>query len=64
MRYRVNQKNKETRVRIDITVLPSIKAKLEELQGDYSLSATIETCLLDYFDLLSVDDQELQRGHR
>lgn len=53
MRYRVSPKIEEKRIRMDITVLPSIKAKLEELQGDYSLSATAEDCLVDYFDILS-----------
>jgi hypothetical protein len=60
MRYRISPKN-EKRVRMDITILPSTRAKLQELQGDYSLSAVIEDCLLDYFEILSVDDH---REHR
>jgi hypothetical protein len=74
MKYRVSQKKEERRVRMEITVLPSTKAKLKELQGDYSLSAVVENCLLDDFELINeipASCQEvqgrgysrLQRGH-
>jgi hypothetical protein len=61
----------EKRIRMDITVLPAIKTKLQELEGDYSLSAVIEDCLLDYFELTSNGQKvqgrgyaRLHRGHR
>ena len=63
MRYRVSPKIEEKRIRMDITVLQAIKTKLEELQGDYSLSATVEDCLLDYFELTSeISDSEQAKG--
>jgi len=65
MRYRISPKNEGKRIRMDITILPSTKAKLVELQGDYSLSATLETCLLDYFELINeIPDPDQGRGHR
>lgn len=71
MRYRISPKNEGKRIRMDITVLPTIKAKLQELQGDYSLSAVIEDCLFDYFELTSNGQKiqgrgytRLHRGHR
>jgi len=48
MRNRVRPKNTEQRVRLNVSVYPSTKAKLDVIRGEYSMASAIEAILLDF----------------
>ena len=63
MRNRVRPKNTEPRVRLNVNVYPSTKAKLDVIRGEYSMASAIEAILLDFiFDLEEIEkiaDQDI-----
>lgn len=47
-RNRVSPKNSEKRVRLNVSVQPSTKKKLDILRGEYSMASLIEAALVDF----------------
>jgi len=47
-RNRVSPKNSEKRVRLNVSVQPSTKKKLDILRGEYSMASLIEAVLVDF----------------
>ena len=47
-RNRVSLKNAEKRVRLNVSVQPSTKEKLDILRGEYSRASLIEAVLVDF----------------
>jgi hypothetical protein len=55
-RNRVSPKNSEKRVRLNVSVQPSTKKKLDILRGEYSMASLIEAVLVDF--ILYMEDIE------
>ena len=47
-RNRVSPKNSEKRVRLNVSVQPSTKSKLDIIRGEYSMAALVEAVLVDF----------------
>jgi hypothetical protein len=47
-RNRVSPKNSEKRVRLNVSVQPATKEKLDIIRGEYSMAALIEAALVDF----------------
>ena len=47
-RNRISLKNLEKRVRLNVSVQPTTKDKLDILRGEYSMAALIEAVLVDF----------------
>ena len=47
-RNRVSFKNSEKRVRLNVSVQPSTKSKLDEIRGEQSMAALVEAVLVDF----------------
>lgn len=47
-RNRVSPKNSEKRARLNVSVQPSTKKKLDILRGEYSMASLIEAVLVDF----------------
>jgi hypothetical protein len=47
-RNRVSPKNAEKRVRLNVSVQPSTKEKLDILRGEYSMASLVESVLVDF----------------
>ena len=64
-RNRVSPKNSEKRVRLNVSVQPSTKKKLDILRGEYSMASLVEAVLVDFIlymediDKLTESDGEI-----
>ena len=47
-RNRVSPKNSEKRVRLNVSVQPATKEKLDIIRGEYSMAALVEAVLVDF----------------